>query len=232
MVNETIINKVKALLNMTESNGCTEAEAGLAMERVQSMLLKHNLDMSTITNDSPAAPVGIGVIDGNEEHGFNWKNHLLGVIARNSLCKVIGSPHMKQWHLFGSHDNVKAVLEMYHWIVPELERLALSAWKEYKANNGYENARTWKQGFFVGAASTIHKRLAESLETFSAGVGHALVLYNQQALSTAVHKVYPHLTSSRISQGGYGGRDAGIVAGNGVHLRPQRSLSSGALRLR
>ncbi len=61
---DDIIAKVRALLNMTVQNGCTEAEANNAMEKAQAMLLAHNLTQASIRDDSPEkAPAGIGKID-------------------------------------------------------------------------------------------------------------------------------------------------------------------------
>lgn len=234
-VTESVANKIRQLFAMAEHPNSNENEAAIALEKAQELLFRHNLtrgDIVSPDNTASTAAPGIGKIDGTESDGYVWKRYLLNVIAKNSLCSVVVSPSKKQWHLFGTYDNVKAVLEMYHWITPELERIALTAWREYKANGGYESARTWKQSFFMGASNTINKRLAESLNTFSQYAGRELVIYNKDAVSTAVRKIFPCLghASSRYS-GSSAGYSAGQRAGSNLHLRPQHKLSTGRLAL-
>jgi hypothetical protein len=224
MVNDTVIEKIKQLFAMAEHPNSNENEAAIALEKAQELLFRHNLTRGDIAGEvKDNTPSGIGEIDGTESNGYIWKRYLLSVLAKNSLCSTVVTPSKKQWHLFGSYDNVKAVLEMYHWIVPELESICLRAWKQY---TGYEKAVSFKKSFYLGAISTINKRLAESLETFKAGPGTAIVVYNSEILKAAVGRVFPHLGHTsirgRLSSDGYG---AGTSAGNSIHLRPQRKLS-------
>ncbi len=104
--------------------------------------------------------------------------------------------------------------------------MALQGWTTYKRNGGYEKCISWKAGFFAGATSTIKERLQTPYHAFKTGAGTAIVLYNDKAVSEAVKRVYPRLTTSRRSSvGGYDGRDAGCNAGNHVTLTPQRKLT-------
>lgn len=231
---ETIIDKIKKLLAMAEHPNSNEHEAAIAMEKAQQLLFEHNLtraDIATPDNTDGVAP-GIGTIDGTENHGYVWKRFLLSTIARNSLCRIVVTPSRKAWHLFGTYDNVKATLEMYHWITPELESIALRAWRNYQNNGGYESARRWKQGFFMGAIKTIGDRLESSLKTFTATQpGNALIVYNDKQLSAAVHKVFPRLGQSRISVSSGSGYQAGRAAGSSIRLQPQRHISAGHMAL-
>jgi hypothetical protein len=223
MVNDTVIEKIKQLFAMAEHPNSNENEAAIALEKAQELLFRHNLTRGDIAGEvKDNTPYGIGKIDGTESNGYVWKRYLLSVLAKNSLCSTVVTPSKKQWHLFGSYDNVKAVLEMYHWIVPELESICLRAWGQY---TGYEKAVSFKTGFYLGACTTINTRLQESLNTFSAGVGKALTIYNSQMVKDAVHRVYPILGTSRQSTRAADDYGAGRSAGNNIHLRPQRKLS-------
>lgn len=48
MSTESVIEKIKKLLNMTESNGCTEAEAKRALTLAHKLLAEHNISMGQL----------------------------------------------------------------------------------------------------------------------------------------------------------------------------------------
>jgi hypothetical protein len=229
-----LTEKIRQLLAMAEHANSNENEAAIAMRKAQELLLKNNLTRADIQDSSgePAAPAGIGKLDISEAVGFSWKRYLLHTLAINNLCQTVGSPATNTMHVFGTYENVKGVLEMYNWLTPELERIALRAWSSYKADGtGRENARTWKHGFFMGAIKAIHDKLKESMQEFAAGPGHAVVPYNEALVKDAVKRVFPYLTKSHSSTRSADGMAAGRAAGRSINLRPQRKLS-GTLALR
>jgi hypothetical protein len=227
-----IMVKLRALLNMTQANGCTQSEAETAMEMAQKIMLEHNLSRGSLFTDNPETQKqGIGKIDHSETSGFQWRSMLAGVLARNTLCKVIRSPSEKTWHIFGTYDNVRAVMEMYQWLTIQLESQGLRDFKSYRNNGGTENGRTWKTGFFQGAITAINDRLKRPMADFANGNGHAIVIYNDKAVGEAIKRVFPHTTSSYTRAVYSSGREYGIRAGNGISLTPTRNLHSGMLRL-
>ena len=228
-----ILEKIQALFNMAEHANSNEHEAAIALERAQALLLQHNLTRADIIDTDNETPQGIGKIERTESNGYTWKRAMANVLASSNLCKVIGYPHAKKWSLFGSYDNVKAVLEMYDWIIPQLTWLATKGYREYKNDDGTERGQTWKASFYMGAIIAIKNRLAKPIEDFAQGAGHALVIANKAMLSTAIHKIYPHLTKGRgFSTRGRDGAAAGSAAGNGMQLTPQRRLNNGTLLLK
>ncbi len=50
---EDLLNKLQALLEMTEKNGCTEAEANLAAIKAQALMDKHSLSLADLKAASP-----------------------------------------------------------------------------------------------------------------------------------------------------------------------------------
>ena len=48
MDNEAIKKRIRALLNKTVKNGCTEAEAMIAAKKVAELMAKYSLDRSTV----------------------------------------------------------------------------------------------------------------------------------------------------------------------------------------
>ena len=223
---------VQKLFALGEHADTPEHEAQNALEKAQAILLKHNLTRAQVIAQSPAeTPAGIGKIERFEREGYVWKRQLLNVLAQANLCRVIGSPSQKKATLFGSYDNVRAVLEMYEYIVPILSWEANKQFREYKNDEGRERGQTWKASFLYGATQAIKERLQKPIEVFAQGDGKALVVQNTAAVKAAIHKIYPNLTSGRrvIPNGsGYG---AGNGTGRGMNLTPTRRLNGGTLML-
>lgn len=230
---ESVVEKIKKLLSLAEHEGSNENEASIALEKAQKILLEYNLTRADIKiNDDYKTPAGIGKIDGIETAGYTWKKSLLNTIALNMLCHVVVTPSENKWHLFGTYDNVKSTLEVYHWVAAQLESAALNQWSKYHKNGGYEPVRTWKAGFFSGAINAISNRLRKPMADFSAGNGRALVIQNKAMLDNAVSKIFPRLghSYSKMS-GGSDGAAGGRMAGNNVTLTPQHKLSGKILAL-
>ncbi|KKM99531.1 hypothetical protein LCGC14_1146950 [marine sediment metagenome] len=231
MISDKITEKIQQLLVMAEHPNSNENEAAVALEKAQELLLKHNLTRLDIANATGQAPPGIGKLDYTETAGYTWKRQLVSVLANANLCKVIGTPSEKTWHIFGAHDNVSSVLEMYTWITAQLTEMAAREFRTYKNDEGTERGQTWKSGYYQGATDAIRDRLKKPLDTFTYGTGKDLVVQNTTALNTAVRKVYPHLRRAGVSRSrGYDGSIAGKQAGRGMSLVPQRRIG-GTLRL-
>lgn len=232
-MNNQLSEKIRHLLALAEHENSNEHEAAVAMRKAQELLLQNNLTRADIKDDgSPATPAGIGKIDIMESVGFSWKRFLLHTLAINNMCQTVSSPRDNTTHIFGAYENVRGVLEMYNWLSPELERIALRAWTAYKRDGtGMESARSWKHGFFMGAIKEINDKLKESMQEFTAGPGRAIVPYNDALVRDAVKRVFPYTTKSRTTTRSYDGMAAGRAAGASINLRPQRKLT-GTLALR
>src|SRR3990170_1711561 len=99
MPDDNILEKIRALLRLAGDGAATEAEASLAMERAQALLLKHNLDMADI--DVKEEGFSFEVLDEEFNIGkADWRSNLLGVIARQNFCRVITH------RAFGRHPSI------------------------------------------------------------------------------------------------------------------------------
>ena len=229
-IDTKITEKIQKLLAMAEHPNSNENEAAIALEIAQEMLLKHNLTRADIINNTSETPVGIGKLTRTESDGYTWKRNLVTVLADANLCRVVGSPQDKAWHIFGQYDNVRSVLEMYNWVTLQLVFMANRDFRAYKQDEGTERGQTWKAGFYAGATIAIRDRLAKPMETFSQGTGHALVIANKAQLATAVYQVFPRLSSRRaVSNNSLDGRNAGKSAGSSMALSSQRRLTGNLL---
>lgn len=232
MVNDSILDRIRHLLALGEHPASNPNEAAVALEKAQSLLLQHNLTRSSIiAPDEPQAPQGIGRLNVTEATGYVWRKALLNTIAKHNLCRVIGNTAHNTSTVFGTRDNVRAVLEMYYWVAEQLERLANSGLREYNRSGGHEHGRTWKAGFYYGATATIKDRLSAPLEAFTQGEGRGLVLASNAHLETAIHKIYPYIHASRRTVPLGDGYGAGKRAGAGVSFGRPRSPNGNRLAL-
>lgn len=232
MVTESILSKIKALLNMTVEKGCTTEEASTAMEKVQTLLLQHNLSIRDInTGEQKDEQVGkIGMVTKQADR-YLWKIALLNVISKNMMCSVIRNSHKREVYLFGTRENVSIVSEMHEWIAIQLEQMSLKDFNVYKRQGGYVNGKSWKTSYFNAAISEINKRLSKPYENFSQTTGCAVVLYNDKALSEAVKRVFPKVNKGYSYRGTDAGRSFGRLAGQNASLTPQRKLGNDRLYL-
>lgn len=231
MADTTIMEKIQALLRMAEHPNSNPNEAAIALERAQDLLLKHNLTRSQVftgTTGQTAAPDGIGKIEITESDNLDWKSMLIYSMAKNNLCQTVKDRESHKIHLFGSYTNVLSVLNMYHWVIPQLERMNVEAWAAYA---GSERRQSWNKGFYMGAVNIINLRLQKPFEAFSYGTGRDLVIFNSKAVSTAVHKIFPHVIQRRHKTTSHDGYHSGQNAGRNVSFGNNTRLSGGALRL-
>jgi hypothetical protein len=225
-----VMTKIKNLLKMAEHPNSNEYEAAIALEKAQSLLLEYQLSRASIKCDGEGddiEPDKIGVVDGVELAGFDWKVTILGVIAKSMLCKTIRSPQKKSYHLFGTKTNIDATLEMWRWIIPQVINLNRDRLHQYKSSGGYESTRSWNIGFYYGITLAIKERLEKPMTEFASGNGMAIVLYNTKAVAEAIHKVYPYLTSThkryvRSNEG----LSYGKQAGRDINFTSNRMLSN------
>tara|TARA_Y100000310_G_scaffold323084_1_gene382982 strand:+ start:95 stop:793 length:699 start_codon:yes stop_codon:yes gene_type:complete len=232
MADNNITDRIAKLLAMAEHPNSNQNEAAVALEKAQEMLLKHNLVREDIINNEVGTPAGIGQLTITEDTGYSWKRSLASVIAKANLCRVIGAPSANTWHIFGSYDNVRSVIEMYNWITLQLSFMCNRDFRAYKNDEGTERGQTWKLGYYQGAIGAIKDRLDKPMQAFSYGTGHDLVIRNEASLTEAVHKIFPRLrTSYGYASRSTDGRSSGASAGRGMSLSPARRLT-GALLLR
>lgn len=220
---ETIITRIRHLLALARDAGATQAEAELAMERAQSMLLRHNLDMAQF--DAPdRAPEGIGCLDMDMAEA--WRQTLVHVLARGNLCQTVRSgPKLS---LFGRRDNVRAVVEMYLWLVEQLTPAQLRDQRAAAASDRRHHAAQW----WAGAASAIHERLQANLwPERTTSDTRALIVRNETALSEAVRRIYPYTTNYRSSVQRGSAYYSGQAAGRNASLGRPGRLTGGALAL-
>jgi len=212
---EGILEKVRVLLRLASDEAATEHEASLAMERLQAMLLRYNLDMADAECEEGAEPCPV-LNEMFDVGAVQWKRFLLSAIARHNFCRTVISNG--QSHILGRKHNVEAVKEMASWLTGQLEILA-STQAGVQEFLGRPVNSAWKGSFLLGAINRIGERLQE-LELGQDANTRALVVNLTEETNTFMHQEYPDLRRGRTVNVQPEAYHAGVNAGNIVSVLP------------
>ncbi len=217
-----LIQRLQKIRALTDSS--VPGEAAAAAAKLQEILLKHNLEMEDIEEDSSEAldkyvkeDLELGVTSGGM---INWRRILLSGIARSLMCAAFGYKGASKMVVVGHKSNIEVVGHFYEYLSWEISRLADAAWMKNKSRAS-ENARSWKNSFYNGAVDIVVQRLQEKYQQVSRqdSRSHALALRNERALDEAVAnlvgRVRKNSVRQRHSDAGY---SRGARAGKRVNL--------------
>jgi hypothetical protein len=243
MKKESIISRIKKLLNMTEDRGATTAEAATAAAKAQALLFEHNLEMSECTSMSePVEDIGNHYNETGVKEGSPYSRSyvtLYNQIARYNFCRLINVGQGKV-ALVGKKSNVEVATYLYEYLSKALANLADKAYETYKNDAPKSDtftiyrkvsARSFKVSFIYGAAIEIGVRLKEQLRASEAqsSACTALVVVSDKQLALKVKEFFPRLQSGRRGRiGSNDGYSAGQAAGRSISLSRGVSGSSRA----
>lgn len=169
MTQEKVIDIIKKLLERTEANGCTPAEAATAASQVAILLAKHNLSMSEIT----AEEVELIKEDFLDTKSCNEYQAIIaselgkhfGVSIFCSTCKEIVKGHIYKMHtyttlrVYGEKIKVQAFKEVFRFIYNAYQQ----SWTKYHKTlniGSHEKSlmrRSYVCGFIDGVTNEIIK---------------------------------------------------------------------------
>lgn len=160
---EKAIDLVKKLLALSSSPN--EHEAANAMAKAQLILTRYNLEINDIPDiDQSAVEMSREFVDGGH---FMWQLHLCNILCTYNYCKAIRHVVWKndercvQYAIIGRKVNTAVVAELYHWVLPQLHRLADKALSVYR---GPVHGKTYKNSFMEGCVDGIKERLKAQYE--------------------------------------------------------------------
>ena len=221
-ITSDLIQRLQKIRALTESS--VPGEAAAAAAKLQEILLKYNLDMEDIEEDSSNAldkyvreDLELGVSSGGM---INWRRILLSGIARSLMCAAFGYKGASRMVVVGHKRNIEMVGHFYGYLSWEISRLADIAWEKARSRSS-ENARSWKNSFYNGAVDIVVRRLQEKYQQVSRQDkrSQALVLRNERDLGEAVEnlvgRVRKNSVRQRHSDAGY---SRGARAGKRVNL--------------
>jgi hypothetical protein len=224
--NESLLNKIKALLSKTVESGCTEQEAYLATQKAAELMDRHGFDESDLS-------VKENIIQkfydcGSKHVGDVGK--LSGTIGKYCDVMVWTSRgyHGVKIVYFGRESDVEMAVYLTHLFANAME----TEWKKYfteiKGVRQTMHGRTIRTSFMVGMAIRIAQRLHEMKDTRntatdinSGKTGRDLVIVKNADVKAAFDDLEMKLRNAPKSQvrvGNSAGFSAGHAAGNRVNI--------------
>lgn len=226
---QPIIERIRRLLALSTSSNVNEAAA--AANAAQRLMAKYQIDALELEATEPGqqeAAVGTEVFD-EERRTITWRTRIAYALAEANLCVLFQSRQSAQGRreikIVGTQEAISMVRYMHAYLTHEVERL----WQE-EAQRGVHTSRAAGNGFRLGAAVTLGKRIKEATE----GVRHAaspgaIVLVNKhmERVEAAVGCKLSR-TSRRSTYQDHSAFERGKAAGNSVNLSRGPALSCGA----
>jgi len=211
MAPESIIEKVQKLLALQK--GAEEigslAEAANAAEKVQTLLLKYNLEMDDISRHDPGKDQKMGrakyegVIAKKNEG--QWIYRLYSVLADHNFCDIVFTNYRmdngkknKYVNLIGTKDNVLVVKFLADQLELRLRSLEVKAWNK-EGRFTHEKRNSFRRGYLIGACQGIDSQLSEVKRRAmrESEQVHGLVIANEAKLKEALTELFPLLKNGR-----------------------------------
>jgi hypothetical protein len=163
-----LVGRIQALMSKTEANGCTEAEAQAAAEKVQELLRQHNLDMTVLEASGQQAREKREQTKFVGSAAYDHQRYLMSVIAETNFCMVWVKNDQRfvrgAWHktksyvILGRQANVVTTIEMFKYLNGAMENLV-------PVPNTQRNSRwalSWKAGCSQRLRDRLRQRAAEA----------------------------------------------------------------------
>lgn len=216
---QRVLQRVARLLALAESPNLHEAE--LAMAEAQRLMLKYNLEESTVRR-----PGGYGFRCLGRPKGRNYESERMvsRILATHFFVETIWVPSYDP--LTGQRGYVLEIsgapanLDMAEYVHSFLHRTAERLWEEHKRQRGIKGNRD-RQTYLAGVMAGFHEKLSKQ------GAVHrceGLVWQGDADLSAYFRKRHPHIRTTRYqgnarNEAHFEGRAAGqqIVLNRPVH---------------
>lgn len=151
-MSESILNKIKNLLNKTVENGCTESEALAAMTLARKLMLKHKIEEKDVIDNNEKEIIKIEL----SEYNFSipWICGLINTIAENYgvLIYIQSIGKIKHAVLFGLKVDVECVETLIKYAHDVAEQKASAYAREHRELFGTAKGikYSWFYGFIAG----------------------------------------------------------------------------------
>lgn len=222
-VPDSIVEKVKKLLALSSSPN--EHEAALALERANEILLRYNLDLSTIASSSQStAQVLEKDLLPTFNSSFTWEGYLAVGIASFNFCRVIKCGSSLRF--IGQKHNLEVATTMFTWILTQIFVIV------YEENKKKKQNANWNYSFCYGISSNLSRRMSEIRFKQNASTTGctALMSSNDNLISKFMAEKYPNLrrtgatnstNSSAFSHGRSVGEKVSLGLAKGLTSRRQ-----------
>lgn len=232
-VPQNILDRIIALLNMTQEKGCTIHEAATAAKTAQELIAKYRLSQAELMQ-TQAGVTQEEIVHKPEfflyqsERRSAWREYLAGELCRLNHCRIllwtsysILSKKQVSYRVIGGESDIQVCSYFFQYLSREIERLA-----EESKKNGLLSGKSQMHGFKVGAAQEVIRRMKQAQQEVRNGVAGAVqtaamvkVDARGEEVETWMKKNLNTTKSpacqSQISAHGY---QQGTLAGKGIAL--------------
>jgi len=218
---EKILKKIQHLLSKTIENGCTEAEAISASEKVSELLNEYDISMTELDAKEENFIQDEKVVESGVKKPIH---NLVFAISYLTDTKSWFSKQGKsfKYYFFGMDKDVQAAHFLFDMLSSSMdsEYLKFKKTPEYKMVNG----NTARVSFYTGITARLHQRLVQMKDTTKvSNQEQGVVLYNKMAIVETKFKEQFNLRlgkerrskSSNINMGAY---MAGRKAADNVNI--------------
>lgn len=219
-----IIGKIRALMNKTVENGCSEAEAMTAAQKVSDMMEEHDIACSDLNFRDETCKEDKFSLSRGTKHAVHYCYQAVaaytGTKGYYSCTRDFGS----HYYFFGLPVDV----EIAQYLMKLIHNCMEKSIREFKESGGYEKYRhgkTARDSFLKGMACTISMRLqimtAERRANMQKSTGRDLVVVKDQLVTEEFNKANIRVRDVKnpgIKVGAMSAFQHGSEAGSKVNL--------------
>lgn len=199
---EKLLDKLQKLKRHAESAKAigSEAEAQAFAEKIQNLLLEHDLSMSDIEFERMEAeePIERNLVNFRQydvkvkKIRCAWMERLASMVARANFCRIIVISGTSNFYLVGRREH-RAVAE---YMIVTLTRAIIDISKHehgvysyecYKRDGNTSGARGFKDSFITAFLMRLFERIEERKKTAGTSTSTALVRINKEDAAVEAH---------------------------------------------
>ncbi len=177
-----IINKVRAIMSKTIDNGCTEAEAMLALQMAEKLIEEHEISDEDLKLEGEKAIIEISNM--KDPQNVRWK-----------ICYWISK--FTETYTYGHNKSVKFAglksdVDFAIWLTEALTNFVHAQLKNYMWSNGYQKLRGAQRNgvinsFVIGCCSRINAKMKQMVDERKVTTNsNALVITKQSLIGEAI----------------------------------------------
>jgi hypothetical protein len=234
MAPESVIEKVKKLMALADNAG-TEAEAELAFEKAQALMVKHAISELQLTPAEREKIVERRIDLPQRDEIRRAKLLLFNELCRANRCQSLSSSRSQT--VIGFKSDVDFVEMLFASVMIQYAGERTRAWKAYRAETDEwdrVSRHIWVNAFAWAYAQRVGQRLREAARREvesqdAAAPGTALVLVDRaKEAEDWMHEQYPRLKTKSLSvRGNRHANSAGHDAANRADISGGRGNLGG-----
>jgi hypothetical protein len=179
---DSIIKKIQLLKQKTVSNGCSEAEAMSAAEKILQLLNEYDLSMTEVEMKSQVYQDSFIEVDGSVRKPIHDLVSAIGVFTDTKVWFEKGYKQFV-YHFFGSKNDV----EFAHYLFDLLSNSMDFEYSKYQKTREYSviGGKKARSPFYKGMAIRLNERLKKMKVDVKKNNETGLVVINKSALVLA-----------------------------------------------